>query len=112
VVWKVRRACGPTTFGHCHRLLVRVDGCHAAVADNFGLVSDIPRFPGLKLAEADWLVQAALAVGAERSCPPLAVAVVDVSGEVIVLRRADGGMPMTSRHGRHRRVLLLSHGLC
>jgi uncharacterized protein GlcG (DUF336 family) len=49
------------------------------------------------LAEADGVVQAALAVGAERGFPPLAVAVVDVAGEVIVLRRADGGMPMTSR---------------
>jgi uncharacterized protein GlcG (DUF336 family) len=60
-------------------------------------VSDAPRLPGLKLAEADWLVQAALAVRAERGFPPLAVAVVDVAGEVIVLRRDDGGMPMTSR---------------
>ena len=49
------------------------------------------------MAEADWLVQTALAVGAEQGFPPLAVAVVDVAGEVIVLRRADGGMPMTSR---------------
>lgn len=59
--------------------------------------SGSPRLPGLTLAEADWLVRAALAVGAERDFPPLAVAVVDVTGEVIVLRRADGGMPMTSR---------------
>jgi uncharacterized protein GlcG (DUF336 family) len=43
------------------------------------------------------LVEAALAVGAERGFPPLAVAVVDVAGAVIVLRRCDGGMPMTSR---------------
>ena len=42
-------------------------------------------------------MQAALAVGAERGFPPLAVAVIDVAGEPIVLRRADGGMPMTSR---------------
>lgn len=42
-------------------------------------------------------MRAALAVGSERGFPPLAVAVVDVSGEVIVLRRDDGGMPMTSR---------------
>jgi uncharacterized protein GlcG (DUF336 family) len=42
-------------------------------------------------------VQTALAVGTERGFPPLAVAVVDVTGEVVVLRRADGGMPMTSR---------------
>lgn len=49
------------------------------------------------MADADWLVAAALAVGAERGFPPLAVAVIDVSGAVIVLRRADGGMPMTSR---------------
>lgn len=42
-------------------------------------------------------MHAALAVGAERGFPPLAVAVVDATGEPIVLRRADGGMPMTSR---------------
>lgn len=51
----------------------------------------------MTLADADWLVDTALAVGAERGFPPLAVAVIDVAGEVIVLRRADGGMPMTSR---------------
>ena len=56
-----------------------------------------PRLPGLSLADADALVQAALATGAERAFPPLAVAVVDVTGEVIALRRADGGRPMTSR---------------
>src|SRR3569833_4795376 len=60
-------------------------------------MSDAPRLPGLTLAEADWLAQTALAGGAELGFPPLAVAVVDVAGEVIVLRRADGGMPMTSR---------------
>ena len=60
-------------------------------------MSDTPRLPGLTLAEADWLVEAALAVRAERGFPPLAVAVIDVAGEVIVLRRDDGGMPMTSR---------------
>jgi uncharacterized protein GlcG (DUF336 family) len=60
-------------------------------------MSDTPRLPGLTLADADRLVQAALAVGAERGFPPLAVAVVDLMGEPIVLRRADGGMPMTSR---------------
>jgi glc operon protein GlcG len=60
-------------------------------------MSDSPRLPGLTLADADWLVQAALAAGVERGFPPLAVAVVDVAGEVIVLRRGDGGMPMTSR---------------
>lgn len=56
-----------------------------------------PRLPGLTLAEADGLVQAALEVRAERGFAPLAVAVVDVAGEPIVLRRNDGGMPMTSR---------------
>jgi len=56
-----------------------------------------PRLPGLTLADADELVETALAVGAERGFPPLAVAVLDVTGEVITLRRADGGMPMTSR---------------
>jgi uncharacterized protein GlcG (DUF336 family) len=43
------------------------------------------------------LARTALTVGAERGFPPLAVAVLDVTGEPIVLRRADGGMPMTSR---------------
>ena len=61
------------------------------------IMSDTPRFPGLKLADADRLVHIALEVGAERGFPPLAVAVVDAAGEVIALRRADGGMPMTSR---------------
>ena len=56
-----------------------------------------PRLPGLTLADADWIVQEALRVGAERGFPPLAVTVIDVAGEVIVLRRADGGMPMSSR---------------
>jgi uncharacterized protein GlcG (DUF336 family) len=56
-----------------------------------------PRLPGLTLDDADRLAQAALDVGAERGFPPLAVAVIDVTGEVIVLRRSDGGMPMTSR---------------
>jgi uncharacterized protein GlcG (DUF336 family) len=60
-------------------------------------MTSTPRLPGLTLADADWLVEAALAVGAERGFPPLAVAVIDVAGEVIVLRRGDGGMPMTSR---------------
>ncbi len=60
-------------------------------------MSETPRLPGLGLADADWLVATALAIAAERGFPPLAVAVIDVSGAVIVLRRADGGMPMTSR---------------
>ena len=55
------------------------------------------RLPGLTLAEADHLVNTALAVGVERGFPPLAVAVLDLTGEVVVLRRGDGGMPMTSR---------------
>ncbi|MFI1917870.1 heme-binding protein [Nocardia sp. NPDC020380] len=58
---------------------------------------ETPRLPGLTLADADRLVASALEVAAERQFPPLAVAVTDVSGAVIVLRRADGGMPMTSR---------------
>jgi uncharacterized protein GlcG (DUF336 family) len=57
----------------------------------------MPRLPGLMLSDADFLVQAALDAGAERGFPPLAVAVVDLAGEVIVLRRSDGGRPMTSR---------------
>jgi glc operon protein GlcG len=60
-------------------------------------VTETPRLPGLTLADADWLVTAALAVGAERGFPPLAVAVIDVAGAVISLKRGDGGMPMTSR---------------
>ena len=56
-----------------------------------------PRLPGLTLADADALVQAALATGAERGFAPLAVAVVDVTGEVVALRRSDGARPMTSR---------------
>lgn len=56
-----------------------------------------PRLPGLTLADADQLVQETLEAGAERGFPPLAVAVLDVAGEVIVLRRADGGMPMSGR---------------
>ena len=55
------------------------------------------RLPGLTLSDADWLVQSALDVGTDRGFPPLAVAVIDVAGEVIVLRRGDGGMPMSSR---------------
>jgi uncharacterized protein GlcG (DUF336 family) len=57
----------------------------------------MPRLPGLTLSDADWLVQTALDAGRERGFPPLAVAAVDVAGEVIVLRRSDGGRPMTSR---------------
>jgi uncharacterized protein GlcG (DUF336 family) len=57
----------------------------------------MPRLPGLTLSDADYLVQTALEVGAERGFPPLAVAVVDVAGEVVCLRRSDGGRPMTSR---------------
>ncbi|NKY89897.1 heme-binding protein [Nocardia veterana] len=49
------------------------------------------------MADADWLVSTALAVAAERRFPPLAIAVTDVSGAVIALRRADGSMPVTSR---------------
>ena len=60
-------------------------------------MGETPRLPGLTLADADWLVETALAVGAEQGFPPLAVAVIDVTGEPVVLRRADGGMPMTSR---------------
>ena len=61
------------------------------------IMVDTPRIPGLTLADADRLVDFALQVVAEREFPPLAVAVVDLTGAVIVLRRADGGMPMTSR---------------
>lgn len=61
------------------------------------IMSGTPRLPGLASADADRLVRTALEVGAERGFPPLAVAVVDLTGSVIVLRRADGGMPMTSR---------------
>lgn len=57
----------------------------------------MPRLPGLTLNDADWLVRTALDVGIDRGFPPLAVAVIDVAGEVIVLRRGDGGIPMSSR---------------
>ena len=60
-------------------------------------MTDAPRLPGLTLDDADRLVQAALEAGAERGFPPLAVAVIDVAGEVIALRRSDGARPMTSR---------------
>ena len=56
-----------------------------------------PRLPGLTLGDADRLVQTALEAGAERGFLPLAVAVIDVAGEVIALRRSDGARPMTSR---------------
>jgi uncharacterized protein GlcG (DUF336 family) len=56
-----------------------------------------PRLPGLSLSEADQLVQTALEVGTARGFAPLAVAVVDLAGEVIALRRSDGARPMTSR---------------
>jgi uncharacterized protein GlcG (DUF336 family) len=56
-----------------------------------------PRLPGLTLDDADRLVETALAAAAERGFAPLAVAVVDVTGEVIALRRSDGARPMTSR---------------
>lgn len=74
-----------------------------------------PRLPGLTLADADRLVEEALGIGAERGFPPLAVAVIDVAGEVMVLRRADGAMPMTSRiavaKARTALIALKSSGL-
>jgi uncharacterized protein GlcG (DUF336 family) len=60
-------------------------------------VTDRPRLPGLTLADADQLVHAALEFAENEGFPPLTVAVVDLTGELIVLRRADGGMPITSR---------------
>ena len=60
-------------------------------------MSGTPRLPGLTLSDADFIVAAALEAGSERGFPPLAVAVIDVAGEVIALRRADGGRPLTSR---------------
>ncbi|MEV5967999.1 heme-binding protein [Kribbella sp. NPDC051952] len=60
-------------------------------------MGDVVRLPGLGLEDADWLVGAALEVRVKRGFPPLAVAVIDVAGEVVVLRRDDGAMPMTSR---------------
>jgi uncharacterized protein GlcG (DUF336 family) len=56
-----------------------------------------PRLPGLTLDDADRLVEAALDAGAERGFAPLAVVVIDVTGEVIALRRSDGARPMASR---------------
>ncbi|MCX4091845.1 hypothetical protein [Nocardia sp. alder85J] len=55
-------------------------------------MTETPRLPGLSLADADRLVDAALAVGDERGFPPLAVAVLDVGGAVIVVRQADDGI--------------------
>lgn len=83
-----------TTHARGGRLLVDVPELSRLISLS---VSGTPRLPGLTSAEADWLVRTALAVGAERDFAPLAVAVIDVAGEVIVLRRDDGGMPMTSR---------------
>lgn len=83
-----------TTHARGGRLLVDVPELSRLISLS---VSGTPRLPGLTSAEADWLVRTALAVGAERGFAPLAVAVIDVAGEVIVLRRDDGGMPMTSR---------------
>ena len=60
-------------------------------------MTSAPRLPGLTLSEADRLVQSALDVAVERGFPPLAVAVIDVAGEVVSLRRSDGARPMTSR---------------
>ena len=57
----------------------------------------IPRVPGVSLDDARRLVETAIAVGAERGFPPLAVAVVDLTGEVVALQRSDGARPMTSR---------------
>lgn len=82
-------ACGIRCYAAC----LRAD---TAVA-TFEFRVETPRLPALTLADADALVASALAVGAERGFAPLAVAVADVSGAEIVLRRGDGGMPMTSR---------------
>ena len=62
----------------------------------------------LTLADARAVVDGVLAAGAERDWPPLAAAVVDPTGEVQALARADGGRPMTSRIavGKARTVLV------
>jgi len=60
-------------------------------------VTGPPRLPGVTLRDADRLVQTALDVGVERGFAPLAVAVIDVAGEVVALRRSDGARPMASR---------------
>ncbi len=57
----------------------------------------VPKVPGVTLDDARQLVESALATGAERGFAPLAVAVVDVTGEVVALARSDGARPMTSR---------------
>jgi uncharacterized protein GlcG (DUF336 family) len=56
-----------------------------------------PRLPGLTLADADCLVHAALDFAEKQGFSPLAVAVIDLTGELIILRRGDGGIPVTSR---------------
>jgi uncharacterized protein GlcG (DUF336 family) len=56
-----------------------------------------PRLPGLTLADADRLVRAALEFAEKQGFSPLAVAVIDLTGELIVLRRGDAGIPVSSR---------------
>jgi uncharacterized protein GlcG (DUF336 family) len=57
----------------------------------------IPKVPGVTLSDARQLVETAIAAGAARGFAPLAVAVVDLTGEVVALERSDGARPMTSR---------------
>ncbi|MCG8442033.1 MAG: heme-binding protein, partial [Caulobacterales bacterium] len=45
---------------------------------------------GLTLAQADALVQATLAAAQRRSLKPLAVAVLDAGGHLVMLKRQDG----------------------
>jgi uncharacterized protein GlcG (DUF336 family) len=57
----------------------------------------VPKVPGVTLDDARQLVETAIAAGAGRGFAPLAVAVVDLTGEVVALQRSDGARPLTSR---------------
>lgn len=56
-----------------------------------------PRLPGLSFDDARTLVESTIEAGRARGFPPLAAAVVDVTGEVVVLHRSEGAKPITSR---------------
>lgn len=57
----------------------------------------VSKVPGVTLDDARQLVESAIAAGAERGFAPLAVAVVDLTGEVVALHRSDGARPLTAR---------------
>lgn len=55
------------------------------------------KLPGIDLEQARWLVEKTITVGTDAGFAPLAVAVIDLTGEVLVLQRSDGARPLTSR---------------